>query len=303
MIGGIDMKYTNEHNLPEPVKMWLESDQYDYLPGVFSATRILKPTRVIVLEELHKDELEQDISDVIAPRYGTALHDSFEKVHIPNTIQEIRFFAELDGYKLSGKPDILQEVGNHMELWDLKSTSVWTYIYKSKIEEYRKQLSIYRWLITNGEPQTPMKDIKVVSRNAKIIYIFTDWSRKASKEGTDYPKIRIVVEGIELMTTEETVDFIRGRLGAIHHYLQKPQEKLPMCTNEELWRRALVMKEGRKTPVKKFNTEEDARKFLSTCDSTHSLEWGEVNRCAYCQVTKWCEQYQEFKNANLLAEE
>jgi len=243
------MKYTNIHELPEPVRLWLELDEYDWHEGIFSATRIMKPTRMVVLEKRHEDELEVDISDLIAQRYGHAIHDSFEKVIIPNAVQEHRFFTEIEGYKLSGMPDILTYEGEGTIIWDIKSTSVWTYIYKSRLEDYVKQVSIYRWLV--------MKNVdKSVSRDAKIIYIFTDWSRSKAKKGGDYPPLRIVVEDIRLMSTEDTETYILGRLELIHHHIDNPDVELPPCTRDELWQgddKWAVMKKGRKSAVKVFD--------------------------------------------------
>lgn len=295
------MKFTNKHGLPEPVRLWLEFDEYDYHPGIYSATRIMKPTRMVVLEKRHEDELEVDISDEIAKRYGHAIHDSFEKVCIPNSVQEHRFFGKIEGHEISGKPDILIYEDEGMVIWDIKSTSVWTYIYGSRKEDYIKQVSIYRWLVTKSGS-------KPVSRDAKIIYIFTDWSRSKAKKGGDYPPLRIVVEDIKLMSTEETEAYILGRLGAIHHYIDNPDEKLPPCTREELWQKDdqwAVMKKGRKSALRVFDDLKEATTYETEVqDGTVSLEHrpGLVNRCTYCTVTKWCDQFKELQEKGLIAE-
>ena len=303
------MKYTNKHELPEIVERWLTFDQYDYHPGIYSATRLMKPTRMIVLEKIHEDELECDITDVIASRYGTALHDSFEKVDIPNCVQEVRFFAELDGHKLSGKPDILEVVRSAFDLWDIKSTSVWTYIYKSREEDYRIQLSIYRWLVMNGVQKEDIGLVpSTVRRKGKIIYMFTDWSKSKARQGGDYPPTRVLVEDVEMMSTEDTETYILGRLGAIDHYLANPDVKLPLCTREELWQkedRWAVMKGGRKSALKVFDDKESAMNMLRTLDHrNHCVEDrpGKVNRCNYCNVTEWCSQFKELEEKGIIAE-
>jgi len=296
------MKYTNKHGLPAIFERWLYDD-YDYHPGIFSATRLLKPTRMVVLEKRHEDELESDISDLIAAQYGTALHQSFEKIEFPNTIQEKRFFAELDGHKVSGKPDLLEIADGIFKLGDLKSTSVWAVVFNDKEEDYIKQLSIYRWLIMNGECEEDLGDVPtLVSRDGTIYFMFTDWSRKQAKGGGNYPPLRLAVKNYKLMSTEDTEHYIRGRLGAIHHYLENPQESLPRCTRKELWQKPWIMKEGRKTPVKKFQDEDDARNFLAQMDDQHFLEWSPVQRCNYCHVTRWCEQFKEMDELGIIAE-
>ena len=272
------MKYINIHGLPEIFERWLTHDEYDYHPGIFSATRLLKPTRMVVLEKRHEDELESDISDLIAAQYGTALHQSFEKIEFPDCIQEKRFFAEVDGYKVSGKPDLLQIADGIFKLGDLKSTSVWAVVFNDKEEDYIKQLSIYRWLIMNGECEEYLGDVPtLVSRDGTIYFMFT--------------------------ATDDTEFYIKGRLGAIHHYLENPSESLPRCTRKELWQKPWIMKKGRKTPVKKFQDEDDAHNFLDQMDElTHYLEWSPVQRCNYCSVTRWCDQFKEMDADGIIAE-
>lgn len=290
------MKYTNEHGLDPIVCAWLEADDYDRVEGVYSATQIMKAVRMVVLEQRHADELEIDISDLIASRYGTSLHDSFEKIDIPNAIQEERFFAELNGEKISGKPDILQVVdGNHMVLWDIKSTSVWTWVYGSRKADYIKQCSIYRWIVQQ------QNDGSLVSQDAKIIYIFTDWSRSKAKQGGNYPPIRIVVEDVELMDDADTEQYILSRLELFNAHMETLEPDLPICTEDELWTNYIIRKEGRKSDVKKFNNREDAEEFLTGMDDQHFLQL-KYNRCNYCAVTPFCSQFKELEEQGLIAE-
>ena len=117
------MIYTNKYNIPGHICKWLESDSYDYQPGVLSATTLISPARAFVLKKLHRDELTMDYSDMIALRYGTAIHDSLEKVGVyaDGDFKEKRFFAEIMGFQISGKMDaVLDGV-----IRDNKSTSVW----------------------------------------------------------------------------------------------------------------------------------------------------------------------------------
>lgn len=299
------MKYTNIHGLPEIIRLWLEHDEYDHHKGVYSATQLLKPTRAVVLEKRHEDELETDITDVIASRYGTALHESFEKVEMPGVKQEERLFAVFEGHKLSGKPDIMKEVDDlqHAHVFkivDIKSTSVWTYIYGSRDEDHRIQLSIYRWLAEqNG--------YRMIGEG-EIIYLFTDWAKSRAKQGGDYPPLRVMVKEIELMSIEEIELFIRLRLKDIHKYLHHSQESPPPCSRDELWQKDdkwAVMKQNRKSAVKVWDTEDDAsNQVVELGEGTHWIEHrpAKAMRCNYCLVTKWCEQFKALDNAGLIAE-
>ena len=300
------MKHTNKFELPEYVRLWLEHDEYDYQEGVYSATRLMKPVRMVVLEKRHHDELEIDISDIIAPRYGHAIHDSFEKLTLPDAIQEQRFFAELNGERISGKPDILEKIelvdGKGFRVWDIKSTSVWTYIYGSRKKDYITQESIYKWLV--------MKDTgRPVAGTGKIIYIFTDWSRSKAKQGGDYPPIRVAVEDVQLMDATDTETYIQGRLDLFNAHMDTPEPELPKCTREELWQgddKWAVMKEGRKSAVKVFDNEKEAQKFHMRLQGSanHHIEHrpGLVNRCSYCNVRPFCSQATELEKLNLIKE-
>ncbi|MHA1137995.1 MAG: PD-(D/E)XK nuclease family protein [Candidatus Thorarchaeota archaeon] len=295
------MKYTNNHKIPDIVRHWLEFDEYDYEEGVISATGLLRPIRATVLAKLNDEEVSIDIADLIAARYGTAIHDSFEKVMIPNTIQEKRMYADVGSYKVSGKPDIMKIVGQGptYQMVDIKSTSVWTLIYGSRDEDHKIQLSIYRWLaVVNGYTMTD---------DAEIIYIFTDWSRSKAKNTKDYPQLRIHVKTLNLMTNGETEEYVLERLSQIHYYTEHPDE-LPECTREELWQgddKWAVMKEGRKSAVKLHDTEESAFEHLDNVNAGgHSIEHrpGKVNRCNYCNARAFCKQYAKMSEDGIIAD-
>jgi len=300
------MKYTNNYGLPPFVVQWLMVDDYDHDPEVLSATRLLKPTRMIVLEKRHNDELEIDVTDVIASRYGTAIHDSFEKIALENAIQEHRFHCEVDGQKISGKPDILEMVSGHYILWDIKSTSAWTYLNGSRDEDHKKQLSIYRYIVMKASEGERTVDI-----DAKIIYIFTDWSRSKARQGGKYPPQRIAMKDVKLMTTEETEALIRGKLGHIDHFLDTPEPALPKCTRDELWPYPkddewAVMKEGRKSAVRKgFKTETEAQDYMIEYHVKNGYiehRPSKLNRCNYCNVRPFCSQYKDLEEQGLIAE-
>ena len=44
------MNFTNKYNIPEHICKWLSNDEYDYLPGIFSATTLIAPARAFVLK-------------------------------------------------------------------------------------------------------------------------------------------------------------------------------------------------------------------------------------------------------------
>jgi len=223
------MKYTNKENYPGYVMAWLQNDQYDYEEGVVSATRLISPARQYALYKKHYDELEIDVSDLIASKYGTAIHAAFEDLDIPKIEQETRLYVEVEvegeKYKISGKFDMLQDLGDGTKkLIDLKSTSVWSYIFDSKRDDYVKQLSIYKFLAN--------KNGYNVVNYADICMIFTDWSGTRARTNANYPKTRIAIKPIELWDDTKTEEYIIGRL---KEFKQAVEKELPRCTTQELW--------------------------------------------------------------------
>ena len=195
------MKYTNKHNYPSYVQEWLKSDSYDYNPHTLSSTTLMSPPRMYALKTIFYDDLEVDINEMIAIRYGTAIHDSVEKVKLTNCIQEQRMRTIIDGMIVTGKFDILKDMDQKThKLVDIKTTSVWTYIYSSKDEEYIKQLSTYKFLCKmNGYN---------VGDEAEIMMVFTDWSQSKAKEDETYPQSRIVIKHIRTRNIFEWIFWI-----------------------------------------------------------------------------------------------
>lgn len=289
------MKHTNKNNFPDFVVEWLKHDDYDYDANTMSATTLMQPPRAYALSRQNWEDLEIDVSDVIASRYGTAIHDSVEKVKLTNCKQEQRLRKGIMNKTVTGKFDILKKVGNDSwELIDVKSTSVWSYIYGSKDEEYIKQLSIYRWLaIENGYNVIP---------EAKIWMIFTDWSQERARKSEEYPNTRIAIKPISLWNEDQTMKYIGERITLLDAAVKMKQEDMPKCTDEELWAQAdvwQIMKEGRKTAVKNCETEDQANEYIGAMDPkarekiSINLRKGGVKRCKYCIARKFCTQYQD----------
>src|SRR5690606_28074531 len=138
------------------------------------------------LANRHKDKLVIDVIDLVASRLGSAIHDSIEKVETENVTKEERLYREVQiedtTYTISGKFDIMVKEGNVYTLRDIKTTSVWAYIYGSKDNDYREQLSVYRWLASVD---------KEINPNGFIDFFFTDWQSVKSKD-EGYPSQRVI---------------------------------------------------------------------------------------------------------------
>ena len=314
------LQYTNKHDVSLALAVFLMMDSYDHddRPNSVSATGLLRPLRQLVLSQQNKELLKTvDISDLVASRMGTAIHDSCEAAwtdhsnvaqalkvlgaseaavdsivinptslkpgQIPVYVEQRAEKKILDFY-VTGKYDLVLDG----TLNDYKSTSVWTYIYDSNADSYTKQGSIYKWL--NPE--------KITSDYININYIFTDWSAsKARQDPKQYPQQRVLTKKYPLWGNDATEQWIMNKLEAYQALADSPQEVLPECTDEELWASRTVHKYY-KNPnaltrsTKNFDTMDEAlvRKANDGDVGTIVTVPGEVKACRYCPVVAICNQ-------------
>jgi hypothetical protein len=324
------MRLTNTTGINLALAVWLAHDDYsngseDIPDGeVISATTLLKPVRQFVLaQRVPESDQVSDIKDFIASSYGTAIHDSVEKawthgyqnamkalgypqkvidrVEInpespsPDSLPvylEQRAFRQIDGVYISGKFDLIV----NGEINDIKTTSVWGYIKGSKEEDYRLQMSIYRWL--NPE--------KVTSDRATIQLIFTDWSPAQVNQIKGYPTSRLLPLDLELLSLQETETWIRNKLRELKANISLPEQEITRCTDKELWRSDPVYKYysdpakaqsgGRAT--KNFDTLSAAQAHRGSAGKGIVITVpGQVKACGYCPAFTICSQKDEYDHA------
>lgn len=315
----MSFSYTNPTNISLPLTMFLLSDGYDYdaRPNSISTTTLIRPLRQLVLTQQNKGLKKSiDIAELAASRMGTAMHDAFEKacsklevvqeamrLHgIPEKVieravinpevvnegdvpiyVEQRSEKELEGFIITGKFDLVMN-GN---LSDLKSTSCWSVIFGSNIENYVKQGSIYKWLNQD----------KITEDTLSIHYIFTDWSAVKAKQDSQYPQQRTMTKKYKLWDVEDTEAWIKAKLVKFKELMDLPQSALPECTDEELWASETKYKYY-KNPnklsraTKNFDTMDEAlmRKSSDGDVGTILTVPGEVKACRYCPAIEICTQ-------------
>lgn len=310
-------KYINPNGIPLSMAVYLASDYYDYQPDAISATQLLKPLRQVILARRVPPEYSLiDISTMAASRMGSAIHDAIEKAWITNkdtalkalgypdhiiervvvnpkpeeltpdslpVYMEQRLTRQLGKYKISGKFDFVFEG----KLEDFKSTSVYTYIKNSKDRDYQLQGSIYRWL-----------DPKLITQDHMTIqFIFTDWQAYQAKADPNYPQHKILSKDIPLLTTTETENFIRNKLELIEQYSELPEEEIPLCNDEELWRKETTYKyysnpDKLARSTKNFDSESEAYLYMQQKGNKGIViqSKGQVSACKYCPAFYACTQ-------------
>lgn len=327
------VEFTNLKNIPLALAVWLVDDDYDYIndPKYISVTTLLKsPRQIILSKRLNKmPDLQRqiDISRFVKSSIGTSCHSAIElawtknyrenlsKLGIPekviDTIRinptpeeakeegiiplylEVRNVREIKGWKVGGKFDMIFEG----ILMDTKSTSTYTYEKGIKDDDYRAQGSIYAWLNQD----------KVTFPYLRINYIFTDWSEARALRDDKYPQASIIEYPIKLWDTDQTEQFIKGKLAQLDALANTPEPELPRCSDEDLWRSDFVWKyyknpANKARSTKNFDTEAEAIKRFYADGKIGEVvrSGGEVKACKYCNAYDICTQKDEYLNSGEL---
>lgn len=248
------MKFTNKHGLPQIIVDFLTQDNYDYkaAENTLSVTTLLKPTQETILIKKYKDQISTDVIDLTWRLFGSAVHSVLEKIEGPDIKKIKRLYSEMNGLKISGKFDLIKA----NDIYDFKVTSVWTIIYKSGEESWKKQLSIYRWL--NWKT-----DNEILNKIGYIIVILRDWSMRNIIK-LNYPKLPIMQIPFNLMDFDEVETFLDKKTKEYLENKDKPDNELLDCTDEERW----------------YNKKQD--KYIK-CEK-------------YCSARAFCQQYKGGKN-------
>ena len=290
------MKYTNRHNIPQEIINAVHNDNYSRGKATISATGLLQPPRIRLLAQEHYDKLTIDVSDEIWKLLGQSVHTILERANenSEDIITEQRMFAKVKDWTVSGQTDSIDVKSNTLK--DYKVTSVWSIVsaLKEGKIEWEQQLNIYAYLYK----QTTERTIDQLN----IIAIARDWNKNQYlRSGGDYPPSPVTVLNIDLWSDEEQEAFIKQRV-SIHQEAEVDyliNDKLPLCTDEERWRRKdtyRVEKKGRKTAVRVLDTQEEADEYIGGHKDSKLLKVveakGECVRCAnYCDVAEFCNQY------------
>jgi hypothetical protein len=318
-------RYANVSEVPLALAVFLASDFYDHNddPNTISATTLLKPIRQIVLpSRIPPGEGLVNLADMMNSRMGTAIHDGIEKAWMTNYREAMRAIGlpervinkvviNPDQQTLEMNPDVIpiyleQRLKRQLGKWtitgkfdfvgegrvqDFKSTSTFTYMKQTGSDKYPQQGSIYRWL-----------DSKMIHQDQMDInYIFTDWKAALSKTDPNYPPRRFHKQSYDLMSLIETENFIRQKLALIENFFDAPEEEIPLCSDEDLWRSEPVFKYYKdpanantpgKRSTKNFDTRQEAVIFMSEKGGVGVVKEvpGQVTACKYCPAFAACSQ-------------
>lgn len=310
-------QYTNVSSVPLSLAVFLATDNYDHDSSTISATTLIKPLRQIILgARMPAGEVQLDLTAMVPSRMGSAIHDGIERAwlsnhkeamialgypqrviervrinpkpeelkedHIPIYLEQ-RAYKQVGRYRVAGKFDFVGE--GRVE--DFKSTSTYTAINNNNDDKYIMQGSIYRWL----NPTIITKD------EMAIQFIFTDWSKVKAMQDPSYPQQRIQQRILPLKSVLETDAFVNRKLALIDQYWNAPEDQIPECTDEDLWRSEPVFKYY-KNPAKtvrstkNFDNKQEAYLRLAEDGNVGIVKEqpGQVTACKYCNGFTLCSQ-------------
>lgn len=284
------MKITNKHNLPDTFLSFARDGKYDRGAADISVTTLIDAPRVNILKQQHAGETSADISDMIWPLLGTAVHHMLESsAPKGNVVMEERLFATINGWTVSGAVDHQEEVGGQVHISDYKVTSVWSVIYGK--EDWVNQLNCYAQLVRMCKG----KDVGSV----RIIAVLRDWQRREAALKSDYPQSPVVTVNIPLWPEAKAMAYMEGRV-VLHQSAQMEwdtRECVVECSDEERWMKPTtyaVTKKGNKRATKVFEVEADAKTHASSLGVQYEVitRKGGYTRCEqYCSVSEFCTQW------------
>lgn len=274
------MKVTNKYGLPESIRKACEYKQHT--TADFSVTQLLKGVCEIVLEKMNNDNLEIDCSESVFAIFGSAVHKILENEDVEGVEKEVYMtFTTSNGAVISGVADEIDN--NKKTVNDYKTCAVWKIKFKD-YDDWRKQLKSYCFLNYKRTGKMFLK--------GTIIALIKDWSPTDRDRDNEYPRTPIVkiefdftedeILDVEQLWTEKTNEV---------NYILNYQSKLYECSEKEKWTKPpkfAVMKKGRKTAIKLFDSEDEAEELAST-DKDYFVEHrkGEDTKCIkYCLVRK-----------------
>ena len=300
------MEYTNASNLPKAIERAVANDPYSSKGSNISATRLIAPPRIRVLEMRNQDLIKEDVSDRIFSLLGQSVHHIIERSKQRIDLSERRLFYKDDkitnGWTLSGSFDYLERLGR---LIDFKVTSAWSVI--SALNEgkpdWENQLNVLDFLCRKNQKNLTSygKPIKVKSLN--IMAILRDWSKLQVMKSDNYPRKQVIMIPIRRRTPKEQDEYVKARI-KLHQDAER-SSKLPLCTAKERWRKEdsyALMVDGRKSAKRVLPTRKEMDQYLKANGYVEGVKCKVVQRPAqdtrcldYCRVNEFCDYYNNVK--------
>lgn len=278
------MKILNRMNLPEPlVNAVSAKEERFFTDNEISATELLKPPQMILLERKYRDVITADASEMIWALLGDSIHEILRRAN-ETGLAELRLRAVFEKYTLSGKFDHFSYRTG--ELTDWKVASAWSYKGHAAGEkiEWAEQLNLYAYLLRmNGH------EIKT----ARIVALLRDWSKLEAARDPEYPQFQVAILPVVLDSQEYTKKKIADLL---RRFDEEKRNGPKPCSERDRWAKKdswAVVKDGAERALRVLYSQKEAQDMTATKPGTHvEFRPGESVRCKhYCSVRDFCPQW------------
>jgi hypothetical protein len=255
-------------------------------PGCYSATTLNKGTKEIILQERHWDEFTVDAADNVWAVFGTAVHTILEQYNDGNFHEE-KFDIAVSKSRVTGVVDSYDMERGIINDW--KTASVWK-VQFGDFSDWYKQGMTYAWLL---------KQNGLDVRRCRFIVLLKDHSKTKAKTDSSYPQSPIFVYEFEI--TPEELEAAGKRINEKVREIEAAElmgdDDIAPCSAEERWadpEKYAVMKNGRKTAVRVFDTLIDAENCAGELGNSHYVETRPAvsRKCGdYCLCKDFCNFY------------
>ena len=285
------MKVTNNLHLPAAFVQAVSVERHNKA-GQYSATTLNKGVKEIILQERHWEEFTVDAADNVWAVFGTAVHAILEKYNDGNFHEE-KFDIAVGNSRVTGVVDSYDMERGIIADW--KTASVYK-VMKGDFADWYKQGMTYAWLL---------KQNGLDVRRCRFISLLKDHSKAKAKTDSTYPQSPTFVYEFEVTPEEiaQTGARILEKVRAIEEAEKMADDDITPCTAEERWADAdkwAVMKNGRKTAVRVFDTLTDAENCAGELGNSHYVEHRPATsrKCAdYCLCREFCNFYKAQEGA------
>ena len=281
------MKVTNNLHLPEAFVNAVSVERHNK-SGQYSATTLNKGVKEIILQERYWEQFTTDAADNVWAVFGTAVHAILEKNGDGNFHEE-KFDIGVSNSRVTGIVDSYDMERGIINDW--KTASVYK-VMKGDFADWRKQGLTYAWLL---------KQNGLDVRRCRFIALLKDHSKSKAKFDATYPQSPVFVYEFEVTPEEleQTEERITQKVIAIEAAEKMGDDDIAPCSAEERWadpEKFAVMKNGRKTAVRVFDTQADADACAGELGNSHYVEHRPAisRKCGdYCLCKDFCNFYQQ----------
>lgn len=285
------MRVTNRLGLPAAFVNAVSVRRHN-APGCYSATTLNKGAKEIVLTDRHFDELEADAADSVWAVWGTAVHALLESQKDDNFHEEKFKVPVLNSY-VTGQVDSYDMERGIINDW--KTASVWK-VQLGDFADWRLQGLAYAWLLTKSG---------LAVNKCRFVALLKDHSKTKAKNDREYPQSPVYVYEFDVTPDDlaATERRISNKVAEIEAAYKLADDEIAECSAAERWadgEKWAVMKNGRKSAVKLFDSEADADAFAGEMGNSHYVEHRPAvsRKCAdYCQCKDFCNFYKAIKEA------